>query len=50
MICDPKRHCWRHAQRLVRAAQIVERDVEADGRKVASQLLGKAIAKPRKPL
>ena len=31
-VCDPKRHCWRHAQRLVRAAEIIERDVQANGR------------------
>jgi hypothetical protein len=50
MICDPEGHRRGHPQRLVRAAQIVKRNVQAHGRKVAIQLLAKAIAEPRKPL
>src|SRR5262249_15499743 len=41
VIGDPKRHCWRHPQRLMRAAEIVERDVQRDRRKVAVQLFAK---------
>lgn len=39
MIGDVECHRWRAAQRLMHAAKIVERDVKADGRKVAVDLL-----------
>ena len=34
----------------MRAAEIVERDVQADGRQVAIDLFGKAVGEPGKPL
>src|ERR1041385_4645090 len=38
-ISDPERHCRGRLQGFVSAAEIVERDMEADRRKVAIQLL-----------
>jgi hypothetical protein len=38
---DPEDHCWRHPQRFMRAAEIVERDVQADRREMAIQFLAK---------
>jgi hypothetical protein len=49
MIGDPKRHCGRHPQRLMRAAKIVKRDVQTDRRKVTIDLLAKAVAQSSKP-
>jgi hypothetical protein len=46
----PERHRWRHPQSFVRAAQVVERDVQAHGRQVAVNLFGEAVAKAREPL
>src|SRR5215470_1015449 len=39
---NPKGHCWRHPQRFMRAAEIVERDAQADCREMAIQFLAKA--------
>src|SRR5689334_25417884 len=39
---DPEGHCWRHPQRFMRAAAIVERDVQADCSEMAIQFLDKA--------
>lgn len=49
-IGDTERHCRGHPQGFMRAAQIVERDMKADGGEVAIDLLAEAIAEPRKPL
>lgn len=45
-IRDPERHGRRHAQRLMRPTQIVERDVKAHGGKVAIDLFREAVAEP----
>jgi hypothetical protein len=50
MVSDPERHCWRHPQRFMCPTEIVERDVEANGGKVAIDLLAKAVAQSREPL
>ena len=48
-IRDPERHRWRHPQGFMRAAEIVERDVQAHGGKVAIDLFAKAVAQSSKP-
>jgi hypothetical protein len=49
MIGDPKRHCRRHPQRFMRAVETVKTRVKADRRKVAIDLLAKAVAQSGKP-
>jgi hypothetical protein len=50
MVGNAVRHCWRAAQSFMHAAEIVERDLQAHGRKVAVDLFAKAVAQPRGPL
>ena len=49
-ISDPENHRWRHPQGFMRAAQIVERDVQAHSGKVAIDLFAKAVRQAREPL
>jgi hypothetical protein len=50
MVGNAESHCWRAAQRLMNAADIIECNVQADGREVTFDALPKAIGKPREPL
>lgn len=50
MVGDAESHCWRRPQRFVRAAEIVERDVQAHSGKVTIDLFAKAVAQSGKPL
>jgi len=49
-LSNPERHSRRHPQCFMRAAEIVERDVQAHGGQVAIDLFAKAIAQSREPL
>jgi hypothetical protein len=48
-ISDAKGNGWGRVKRLVHAAPIVVRDIEADGRGMAFELLAKAVGQPREP-
>jgi hypothetical protein len=50
VIGNPERHCWRDLQRFMRPAEIVERNVQPNGGKVAIDLFRKAVAQSGKPL
>jgi len=49
VVRDPRRHGWRHPQRLVNPTEVVVHEVQRDGSAVILDLLGEGVGQAGEP-